>query len=127
MAFREPPGSYDLCAVCDWEDDAVQLRADWWDFGGANAPLRVEQWKYQRRVQLPDGVVDPTGPQPGDLRDPSWYPLPESAPEPTSRDRMPGGFDYFQAIDAEPVGNEPSPYYWRWREASRPPRPDAFR
>jgi hypothetical protein len=24
--FDDAPGSYDLCPVCDWEDDGVQLR-----------------------------------------------------------------------------------------------------
>ncbi|MCT6735401.1 CPCC family cysteine-rich protein [Rhodococcus qingshengii] len=33
--FRQSPDSYDICAVCFWEDDGVQLR---WPYmaGGAN-------------------------------------------------------------------------------------------
>jgi hypothetical protein len=39
--FEEPPGSYDICPVCFWEDDAVQLR--WPDMaGGANHPSLLE-------------------------------------------------------------------------------------
>ncbi len=39
--FGEPPGSYDICSVCFWEDDPIQLRwPDW--VGGANAPCLIE-------------------------------------------------------------------------------------
>jgi len=35
--FDEPPGSCDICKICFWEDDNVQLR--WPDYaGGANIP-----------------------------------------------------------------------------------------
>jgi len=41
MTFNEPPGSYDICPVCFWEDDAVQLR--WPSYaGGANKPNLIE-------------------------------------------------------------------------------------
>lgn len=41
LVFDEPPGSYALCPVCWWEDDAVQLR--WPRYaGGANRPSLVE-------------------------------------------------------------------------------------
>jgi hypothetical protein len=41
LTFGEPPGSYEICAVCFWEDDAVQLR--WPDYrGGANRPSLLD-------------------------------------------------------------------------------------
>lgn len=41
LTFAEPPGSYDICPVCFWEDDAVQLR--WPTYtGGANGPDLIE-------------------------------------------------------------------------------------
>jgi hypothetical protein len=41
LIFREPPGSYDICEICFWEDDIVMLR---WPTtgGGANHVALVE-------------------------------------------------------------------------------------
>ncbi|HEX2133867.1 MAG TPA: CPCC family cysteine-rich protein [Actinophytocola sp.] len=39
--FSEPPGSYEICDVCFWEDDAVQLRWPDWS-GGANGPSLID-------------------------------------------------------------------------------------
>ncbi len=41
LVFDEGPGSYDICPVCFWEDDNVQLRwPDW--AAGANKPSLVD-------------------------------------------------------------------------------------
>lgn len=41
LVFADAPGSYDICPVCFWEDDGVQLR--WTDYaGGANRPSLIE-------------------------------------------------------------------------------------
>lgn len=46
--MSEPPGSYEICEVCWWEDDAVQLRWPTWA-GGANRPNLLEaQQNFQR-------------------------------------------------------------------------------
>ena len=47
LVFDESPGSYDICPVCFWEDDIVQLRwPDW--AGGANKPSLLDgQANYQ--------------------------------------------------------------------------------
>jgi Cysteine-rich CPCC len=37
----DEPGSYDICPVCCWEDDLVQLRWPDWP-GGANKPSLVQ-------------------------------------------------------------------------------------
>lgn len=41
LTFSEPPGSYEICPVCFWEDDAVQLRWPTYE-GGANGPSLIE-------------------------------------------------------------------------------------
>lgn len=37
LVFDEPPGSYAVCPVCNWEDDALQLEYATTLAGGANA------------------------------------------------------------------------------------------
>jgi hypothetical protein len=72
----EPPGSYEICGVCFWEDDRVQLRWPDWT-GGANAPSLIDaQVAYAELgaieicfiglVRLP--TVD-------ELLDPGWRPI----------------------------------------------------
>ncbi|MGW8484403.1 CPCC family cysteine-rich protein [Microbacterium sp. NPDC055903] len=41
VTLGEPPGSYEICAVCFWEDDAVQLRWPTYQ-GGANTPCLID-------------------------------------------------------------------------------------
>ncbi|QKE75679.1 hypothetical protein HPK19_24560 [Arthrobacter citreus] len=43
---EEPPGTYDICSICFWEDDPVQFKDP--DFeGGANIPsLRQAQINF---------------------------------------------------------------------------------
>lgn len=69
----EAPGSFNICHVCFWEDDPVQL-LDPWFVGGANRPNLVEaQASYascgameKRFLQNVKGVL------PTDHRDPDW-------------------------------------------------------
>ncbi|MFJ3395264.1 CPCC family cysteine-rich protein [Leifsonia aquatica] len=41
LTLSDPPGSFEICAVCFWEDDAVQLRWPRYE-GGANCPCLIE-------------------------------------------------------------------------------------
>jgi len=69
LVFGEPPGSYDVCPLCAWEDDAVQLEAPGYA-GGAN---RDSLYDHQRRVALrlaPVGVTVLRGYR----RAPDWRP-----------------------------------------------------
>lgn len=64
LTFGEPPGSFEICPVCFWEDDDVQLR--WPELtGGANRPSLVEaqhtyvqlgamESRFLGRVRLPN-------------------------------------------------------------------------
>ena len=46
LVFNSPPGSCDICPICFWEDDVVQLRWPDWT-GGANGPsLKQSQKNY---------------------------------------------------------------------------------
>lgn len=76
LIFDEPSGSYDICEICFWEDDIVQLAFPNMD-GGANKCSLIEGQacfaQYgaceQRHV---DDVRSPAG---VDTRDPLWRPL----------------------------------------------------
>lgn len=41
LVFGKPPGSYEICDVCFWEDDAIQVRWPGWS-GGANSPSLID-------------------------------------------------------------------------------------
>lgn len=77
MTLKEkPPGTYEICPVCFWEDDVVQLSDP--DFaGGAN----VVSLRQAQRNFLEIGVSDPRfkknvrAPRPGEERSPEWRPL----------------------------------------------------
>jgi hypothetical protein len=115
LVFNEPPGSYDICPICLWEDDGVQLRFP--DFaGGANKPSLMEaqrnfaefgasEIRRLRRVRRPTQE---------DVRDLDWRPV-----DPRR--------DLFKALDRHD-GTDDWPtedtrlYYWRpdfWRSELR--------
>jgi hypothetical protein len=99
--FQDSVGSYDICPICSWEDDAVQLRFP--DMrGGANGECLYE---WQQKV-LSSFPLETTSARSFD-RDPTWRPL--SLEEAKSDGEIPkSGFDYFNAIDVEVLD-----YYWR--------------
>jgi hypothetical protein len=79
LVFPDPPGSYDICQVCFWEDDNVQLR--WPDFaGGANRPSLIEAQRNFIEFGAMEarfvGHVRPAGPN--EPIDPGWRPVNES-------------------------------------------------
>ena len=78
LTFSGSPGSYDICHVCFWEDDPVQL-LDPWYVGGANkVSLQQAQENYSRcgvsEEKFKDNVE---GVLPDDVRDKSWRPVAE--------------------------------------------------
>jgi len=76
LVFVEPPGSYDICNVCFWEDDNIQLR--WPDYeGGANGPSLIEsQQNFAAQGAMEQrflGLVRP--PAEDEPREPGWRPI----------------------------------------------------
>ena len=70
LTLGQPPGSYDICDVCGWEDDPAQLASPRLG-GGANRESLLEaqaavlkRWPIE--VQSAEGFA----------REPSWRPLP---------------------------------------------------
>lgn len=69
----DKPGTYDICPICFWEDDDVQLR--WPDFpGGANDPSLIDaQLNYIRLGASEARVLPYVRPATADdVRDPLW-------------------------------------------------------
>lgn len=76
LVFDEPVGSYDICPICKWEDDDVQLRFP--DFaGGPNAPSLIEAQRNfaQCGASDPRSVSSVRRPAAEDIRDPGWRPV----------------------------------------------------
>jgi hypothetical protein len=101
LVFSEPPGSFDVCPFCGWEDDHVQLAYPWMR-GGANSESLQET--QQRALQdFPEGLRELDGVS----RDPTWRPL---RAEDLERQEKPSqdGMQYIkEAIAVEPE------YYWK--------------
>ncbi len=73
LVFVEPPGSYDICPICFWEDDLVQLR--WPDYsGGANQPSLIDaQTNYKKFGAKQERILEHVrSPNSTDTRDPEW-------------------------------------------------------
>ena len=78
VTFGDWPGSYEICHVCFWEDDPVQILDPWYE-GGANKPSLVQaQANYVACGAMESRFVgDVKGVQPSDVRDPEWRPVAE--------------------------------------------------
>ena len=100
LTFVEPSGSYDICVVCGWEDDHVQLTHPSSPIGANGESLFEAQQRVLRDLPL---EVRERG---GLIRDPTWRPLTE--PEARSPRPPSEGQSYFEAA----AGDSPS-YYWR--------------
>ncbi|RJQ76067.1 CPCC family cysteine-rich protein [Amycolatopsis panacis] len=100
LVHGEPPGSYAICPVCDWEDDLVQLR--WPTYApGANRSSLVE-------AQLAVTVTSA-----GCLyrREPHWRPI----------DLRRDGFDEDEVLRGPWPDDRTTLYWWRsgyWKRGS---------
>lgn len=100
LTVSTPSGSFDICVVCGWEDDHVQLAHPRMG-GGANRVSLVEaQASALERFPIEIRSVD------GIERDPSWRPLREDEMAPRT-DTPRSGMEYFEAAAEEPVP------YWK--------------
>jgi hypothetical protein len=111
LTFDEPPGSYDICGVCGWEDDALQLEFATSLAGGANkstlADAQLTFYRAADRLMRKKGIAALPPP-----RDPAWRPI-----DPV-RDRFPKWTD--DQAKCAPTKDE-TLYYWRdtyWNRGS---------
>ena len=86
IVFPEPPGSFFICPICDWEDDDVQLWMPTSPVGANKASLIAYQQEWTLRIPLDVQEYQ------GYLRDPNWRPLkPEEVVEPKFGAKLPEG------------------------------------
>lgn len=115
LMFGEPPGSYDICKICFWEDDDIQLRFPKLA-GGANKPSLMEAQRNfaefgECEIRLLQYVRPPT---PEDIRDLDWRPVDPLRDLFTALDRGDGTDDW--------PAERTHLYYWRsdfWRSGLR--------
>ena len=74
LVFSEGPGSYEICPICFWEDDGLQLECATSLSGGANHTTLYEaQRNFAALGACEERSLDDVRlPDPGDRRDPSW-------------------------------------------------------
>lgn len=76
LIFFEPAGSDDICSICFWHDDLLQLEDPAFS-GGANDPSLIQAQKnYQifgaKEERVKQYVRKPTK---DDKKDPKWFPI----------------------------------------------------
>ncbi|MBK8725239.1 MAG: hypothetical protein IPL96_04050 [Holophagaceae bacterium] len=100
LVFEEPVGSYDICGLCGWEDDPVQLASPGLR-GGANGGS-LKDYQDDALKEYPESITH-FGEY---VRAPGWRPLrSEECSVSTPGDGT--GIGYFHAA----VKADPS-YYW---------------
>lgn len=97
LVFSEPAGSFDICPLCAWEDDSVQLEAPGYP-GGANRDSLCQAQRRGGWDRLDRDLFQ------GYRRAPGWRPLRD---EECTRD----------APRAESASQAADVYYW---QRSRP-------
>lgn len=116
VVLEEPPGSYDICPICGWEDDVSQLRFPRMA-GGANKVSLIEGQSNFAQHGDSDPRHPPLGrpPTAKDVRDPGWRPIDEARDE--IEDLVPG-IEYGATYPADAT----ELYYWRssFRRSARP-------
>jgi len=104
LVFGEPPGSYEICDLCGWEDDHVQLAHPAMGGGANKRSLVQSQLLALQRYPVGVSAVGVS------LRAPGWRPL---RPEEIESSQSPAhGAAYFEAAARD------SPIYYWLRDAT---------
>lgn len=73
---EEPPGTYDICGICFWEDDVVQFNDPDYEGGANTVSLRQAQQNYIHFSACDRGSLKfVRTPNEHDIKDPKWRPL----------------------------------------------------
>ncbi len=99
LVFEETLGSYDICPLCGWEDDYVQLMFPT-SAVGANKKCLAD-WQADALRMFPLGFAETSG----FIRDRNWRPL--ATDKIADADAPHDGKEYFEAAKGDSPG-----YYW---------------
>lgn len=106
LVYHESPGSYEICPVCFWEDDATQLEYATTLAGGANQPTLLETQRNYAELGACESrlLAYVRRPRPDEPRDSEWRPIDPNR-------------DTFEDFDAPDRRRAPEwderLYYWR--------------
>lgn len=71
--FSDLPGSYEICLVCFWENDPVQILNPWYSGGANRLSLAQSQINFQNiGASDENGKIHARGVQPEDRKDSLW-------------------------------------------------------
>lgn len=68
MTFANFPGSYEICQICGWEDDPIQMLNPWYA-GGANITSLLEEQKKALTLVKESKKIETF------VRDTKWRPV----------------------------------------------------
>ncbi|MGM0924766.1 MAG: CPCC family cysteine-rich protein [Bacillota bacterium] len=73
---EEPPGTYDICSICFWEDDGVQYSDPDFEGGANQASLRQAQQNFVKFGACEEGCIKfVRKPNKEDIKDLNWKPF----------------------------------------------------
>jgi Zn finger protein HypA/HybF involved in hydrogenase expression len=108
VVFSAEPGSDDICPICFWQDDVVQLR--WPDFaGGANRPSLIDAQAIYQRIGAAEERLLPfvRMPRASERLDTEWRPFDPS------RDVVEA---HISGVDSGKTYERDRTRYYYWRE-----------
>ncbi|CEG21509.1 hypothetical protein BN1080_00420 [Planococcus massiliensis] len=70
---EEPPGTYEICGICYWEDDSVQFADPDYEGGANGVSLRQAQRNYAAFGACDRASIESVRkPNEKDVKDPHW-------------------------------------------------------
>ena len=110
VVHAEPPGNYDICPICFWEDDISQLRFP--ETGGANHVSLIQAQRNFIRIRGSEErfLKHVRKPLTSEHRDPEWRPI---DPKRDQIERPKAGVEYGGTYPDDRI----QLYYWRKAQA----------
>ncbi|MFJ7736282.1 CPCC family cysteine-rich protein [Lysinibacillus sp. NPDC097287] len=73
---EKPPGTYEICNICSWEDDDVQYRDPHYEGGANEVSLKQAQQNFIKFRACDEGsIIFVRKVNIDDIKDPHWQPL----------------------------------------------------